>query len=180
MSDPLSTEELNAIEKRASQATPGPWRFTSDDDQKHGTVAWYVGDDGTNGRNVHVCSDAEALEVLDDAAFIAAARTDVPRLLAEVGRLSAIVEKQGVVICDGLVSEVAGEASKALSRSAARQAFEAAATLCESFAEERRGSIKRLQLDGAAEDDLEWLHIKAGEAQRCANAIRSRGKGETR
>lgn len=77
MSAPLTAERLAEIEARASAATPGPW--------------W------PEHRGVM----AEGVEIVDDCAvagwdaypenqvFIAAARTDVPALVAEVRRLTA-------------------------------------------------------------------------------------------
>lgn len=79
----MTSEELDAIEARAKAATPGPWRVGSEEQ-------WHVfGDpDGDHimgrgygigrvllGMNIHFPYDA-------DAAFIAAARSDVPALVA--------------------------------------------------------------------------------------------------
>ena len=86
--------DLDAIEARASAATPGPW-LTMDEaptwdhprvcgyDQKenHRTEPYFA-----TGPRV---ADVEQAEV--DEAFIAAARTEIPALVAEVRRLRAAV-----------------------------------------------------------------------------------------
>ena len=85
MSEPMTPERLAEIEARAEAATEGPWH------------AWGRG----IGFELHLgaaakcgqirCEDVngEFRETFKraDAAFIAAARTDVPALLAEVRRL---------------------------------------------------------------------------------------------
>jgi len=87
--DPKRLEEIKA---RVEKATPGPWRVVTDGempfDGQEGALA-YMGDDGGDGPAVHVsCSNAvEARDVVDDAAFVAAARQDIPDILAEVERL---------------------------------------------------------------------------------------------
>lgn len=78
---PLTEAELAAIEAREKAATAGPWAFDNDkmrgDEIRHGddvvlrsTMPW------------HDVTDIECAEA--DRAFIAAARTDVPRLLADL------------------------------------------------------------------------------------------------
>jgi hypothetical protein len=70
--------DLDAIERRANAATPGPWDCYSDDEN---TYAVQESDDGDM-----IC---EAMESLKNANFIAHARTDVPALIAEVRNLRA-------------------------------------------------------------------------------------------
>ncbi len=94
MTDPLPESELSAIAARADAATPEPWRVATgfpttvlsqylSDNEADGTVAYEsVAECPTWG-----LSNSEA-----DAAFIAAARSDVPALVAEVRRLRAAVE----------------------------------------------------------------------------------------
>ena len=84
MTDPMTPERLAEIEARAEAATEGPWE------------AW----DRGIGFEVHVnaeCLNSEFRETFRqaDAEFIAAARTDVPDLLAEVRRLHQIPDQQG-------------------------------------------------------------------------------------
>ena len=93
MTEPMTPERLAEIEARAEAATEGPWH------------AWGRG----IGFELHLgaaakcgqirCEDVngEFRETFKraDAAFIAAARTDVPDLLAEVRRLHQIPDQQG-------------------------------------------------------------------------------------
>jgi hypothetical protein len=75
--EPLSVEQLQAIAARVDAATPGPWRSEG---------VWFeIGEPGGHG------FDNMASE--EDAAFIAHARSDIPRLLAEVERLQTVVER---------------------------------------------------------------------------------------
>lgn len=96
----MTNEELEAIKKRAEAATPGPWDASEDSDRSYKLDApkdaqyWVTIASG----NTLVVSwwqqyadDSGTVLKLADAAFIAAARTDVPRLLAEVERLRALV-----------------------------------------------------------------------------------------
>lgn len=85
----LSDEKLKEIEARAAAATPGPWAvgasYRADWDvvsKAPGHVDWRVAQAGHAGPG-GMC----------DPAFIAAARTDVPELVAEVRKLrSALTE----------------------------------------------------------------------------------------
>jgi hypothetical protein len=79
------TLDLDAIEARVNAASAGPWEFDGDD-----TI------EGGNGGGVCVLCEHKSFATFKargewyssaDAAFIAAARSDVPALLAEV-RLS--------------------------------------------------------------------------------------------
>lgn len=84
MSAPLSEQQLAEIRARAEAATPGPW-CTDDWEIYTGTeyLPWsslWIGE---------TCRADDCHGSRDDAAFIAAARTDVPALLAEVERLRA-------------------------------------------------------------------------------------------
>lgn len=86
----MTNEELQAIKARAEAATPGPWskawmwdyRVTGD-----GVFALGEGPTTYGATLAHAAPQAER-----DAAFIAAARADVPALVAEVERLRAIVD----------------------------------------------------------------------------------------
>lgn len=82
----LTDEEIEAIEKRAEAATPGPWRPETDDlrpDDGGLVVSSVLGPDGSDLASIN--PDAllrrGVAEDRDDADFIAAARTDVPRLV---------------------------------------------------------------------------------------------------
>jgi len=93
--EPLTDAELESIAIRAAAATPGPWS------------AWVEGRDGYGGDNViligprdadndlpdmyvtHADSDGTYPAPTKDLDFIANARQDVPRLIAEIRRLRA-------------------------------------------------------------------------------------------
>jgi hypothetical protein len=94
MSDETKPLDLDAIEARANAATPGPWRG----DRHDGTAKYSVeGAPSTSGPQALVLrvdhKDGEfgfvGLNGTADEAFVLAARTDVPALVAEVRRLTA-------------------------------------------------------------------------------------------
>lgn len=75
---PLGVAELEAIEAQATRATPGPWsEFCESGD-------WWIGQQDAKGgpTGLTVC-DADTMSV-DDMLFIVAARTNVPRLVADL------------------------------------------------------------------------------------------------
>lgn len=74
----LSADELAAIRMRADQATPGPWQHRDQGD------IYVKGSTTTIAHRDVGGTDA-------DADFIAAARTDIPRLLATVDTYHEIV-----------------------------------------------------------------------------------------
>ena len=93
MTDTMTPERLDEIEARANAATPGPWEWHP-----------YMGSGATLAKPNHPFHELNILKTTDDwppvaadAEFIAAARTDVPALLAEVRRLQAAVERVRVL-----------------------------------------------------------------------------------
>jgi len=99
----MSEDELKAIEERAAQATPGPWKVRG---CRTGYDACAIVD--ADGLPIVQDTDRDEcthLAVQDgaDAAFIAHAREDVPRLCAEVrrlqGELGKAVELLESVVC---------------------------------------------------------------------------------
>lgn len=84
-----SLSELELQETRAAAAQPGPWKF------------WVEGRDFDGGSNfIQTGSGAERGEDIEmsgatvaDQDFMAAARQDIPRLLAEVRRLRALLNQ---------------------------------------------------------------------------------------
>lgn len=107
----LSERDLKAIEERVSAATPGPWYVhLLDDDWFMNLVAVstvpddeHVGDRSQFDPGTVVASalvqHPRYVDVADqrwdeNAQFIAAARTDVPRLLAEVRRLRRLLDER--------------------------------------------------------------------------------------
>jgi hypothetical protein len=98
MSAPLSEQQLAEIRARAEAATEGPWAradFGHAGEQEPSSTVVHTGTfdwndlnspDGTSAVAWMAAWDSQAD---DNAAFIAAARSDVPALLAEVNRLRA-------------------------------------------------------------------------------------------
>jgi hypothetical protein len=87
--DAMTDTELDAVERRADAATSGPWRAYvegADNDSGDSFI-------GTDGPDLYVSYDDWPSEQqrAHDLDFIAGARRDVPRLLAEVRRLRAIL-----------------------------------------------------------------------------------------
>lgn len=91
---PLTDEELSEIESRADSATLGPWRADTVDPED--VVIWgselnpktgdanFLGNVGSSRfTEVGVAFDIDTA----NAQFIAASRTDVPRLVAEIRAL---------------------------------------------------------------------------------------------
>ena len=77
---------LAEVKARTLRATPGPWSSHNPSPAKSGT--WITG----NGWSIAVCDTRTNGQCERDAAFIAAAREDIPRLLAIVERLSEHVD----------------------------------------------------------------------------------------
>ena len=92
MTDPITPERLAEIEARANAATEGPWMAGTVEGIDYGAVY--------GAPETDECGITAIPWLVDDlsrypgtAEFIAAARTDVPALLAEVRRLQAAVER---------------------------------------------------------------------------------------
>jgi hypothetical protein len=84
--DPLTQPDLQAIEARCMAASPGPWR------------SWIEGRDHTSGDSVITTGEGDIY--IHPAAtpahpydqdFIASARQDIPRLIAEIRRLRRLL-----------------------------------------------------------------------------------------
>ena len=76
----ITLQELNEIETRHLAASPGPWRsFIEGRDHTSGDSFIQ-----TQGDDIYLTGASQA-----DQDFIAAARQDIPMLLAEVRRLRA-------------------------------------------------------------------------------------------
>jgi hypothetical protein len=111
--EPLTEQDLDAIQKRADEATPGPWHWThkacneeiAEREKERGRKpkwrnkwifrlqgsprddAWDKVIAELNWESVKGSEIAQSHPAPVDCTFIAHARTDVPRLLAEVRRL---------------------------------------------------------------------------------------------
>ncbi|MEQ1703045.1 MAG: hypothetical protein ABMA25_23300 [Ilumatobacteraceae bacterium] len=89
MHQPLPDEELDAIERRCSAALPGPWQSIIEGrDMTSGSSFIMTGSD-----DLYLSTGGPAVSYADHD-FIAAARQDVPRLLAEVRRLRQLLEQR--------------------------------------------------------------------------------------
>ncbi len=87
MNEELSEDELDAIDRRAASASKGPWRsFIEGRDHMSGDDFIRLGDEHDAELDMYVSLDGVPAAAAD-LDFIAHARQDVPRLLAEVRRL---------------------------------------------------------------------------------------------
>ena len=74
--------DLDAIEARAEAATPGPWM-----EPRNGLgLGWTIFPKNSKGWSIATCDSGT------DADFIAASRTDVPALVAELRAAREVVE----------------------------------------------------------------------------------------
>ena len=80
----MTDEQLTAIEQRANAATPGPW-------VGYPSMVYLA---PSHALSVFMREGANPMQVEHDTAFIAAARSDVPALIAEVRRLRAEIDKR--------------------------------------------------------------------------------------
>ncbi len=92
---PLTDQELSDIEARAEKATPGPWTADPPDEielqiDPGTTECWGI---RCPAGSVVVTDSGCYPPDMPTAQFIAAAREDVPRLVAEVRRLSKVVRE---------------------------------------------------------------------------------------
>jgi hypothetical protein len=79
----VTDDELRAIKARADAATPGPWRsMVEGRDHTSGSSFIMTGEGAARGDDIELSGATVA-----DQDFIARARQDVPRLVAEIERL---------------------------------------------------------------------------------------------
>ncbi|WP_181349450.1 hypothetical protein [Thalassobacillus sp. CUG 92003] len=88
MSEGLTENELAAIRERADNATEGPW--TNFDDVFYEDSPYVQVYDGFTETGVELVADCKRTK---DADFIAHSREDIPKLLAEIDRLHAELDK---------------------------------------------------------------------------------------
>lgn len=86
----LSPEELAQIAERCEKATEGPWDDFSEGLGWVGNVYRY--DELTDTDDMEIAHCLNKRNNYNDAAFIANARQDIPKLLAEIERLISSVE----------------------------------------------------------------------------------------
>ncbi len=110
MTASLTDQQLAEIEARCNAATPGPWHLESEDPAKgnirHEGQGWPISTMWSmRGHNTR----------LNDASFIAHARTDLPALLGEVRRLRATPpEKREDLYC--VISDLSRQSREAEAR----------------------------------------------------------------
>jgi hypothetical protein len=91
----LSDAELDAMQQRADAASRAPWRsWIEDRDHECGSSFIQVGSDDDRDEDMYVSRDDRPISDAD-LDFIAGARQDIPRLIAEVRRLRARTRPQG-------------------------------------------------------------------------------------
>ena len=100
----MSDSRLQEIADRASRATPGPWHASESIDPNEG----YIYTDDTDV----VADTCESFRAQADADFIAAARDDVPWLLAEHERLSRELRQLSDVIMANIPRIANAEAAR--------------------------------------------------------------------
>jgi hypothetical protein len=84
---PISDVELDAMQQRADAASKGPWKsWIEGRDMTSGSTFIQIGGDDDREEDMYVDRDDGPTSDAD-VDFIAAARQDVPRLIAEVRRL---------------------------------------------------------------------------------------------
>jgi hypothetical protein len=84
----LSEDELQAIENRVAAARPRPWKsFVEGRDHSSGSSFIMVGEGEHRGEDIELTGTTIA-----DQDFIAAARQDVPRLVAEIRELRHLLD----------------------------------------------------------------------------------------
>ena len=83
MTEQLSPASLINMERRCTQATPGPWK-SSVEGRDHSSGDSFI---MTGGDDIYLTGAS-----VDDQDFIANARQDIPMLIAEVRRLQNLLE----------------------------------------------------------------------------------------
>lgn len=82
---------IDEIKARCEEATPGPWSNPWKDDNTNAII----GGDGDHVIDIYEDGSLTALMIEErNAAFITHAREDIPRLVAEVERLQALVDEE--------------------------------------------------------------------------------------
>lgn len=85
----MTDEELTAIRERDEKATSGPW-YSYRPDEAYRIYKVY----STNDQRLEeTLAEVSGLDCDPNSAFIAHARTDVPKLVAEVARLQGIIKQ---------------------------------------------------------------------------------------
>jgi hypothetical protein len=99
MDELVTEQELDAIESRCSLATPAPWTSYWEGRDHWGGSSFIMQQRDGRQCDLYLTFDysprSEASELADQD-FIAHAREDLPRVLAEVRRLKIFIASQGL------------------------------------------------------------------------------------
>lgn len=88
----MNQSELDEIQSRCDAASPGPWKsYVEGRDHTSGSSFIRTGTSEKRGEDIELTGATIA-----DQDFIAGAREDVPRLLAEIRRLQALLAEASV------------------------------------------------------------------------------------
>jgi chromosome segregation ATPase len=121
----LTADDLAAIRDRAEKATPGAWDYDtvdvpdvyfSDGNERHGYQSYVVYVDTPDGKTIVDAANSNGGTIEEEhdeygvyawdetarrnAAFIAAARSDIPALLVEVDRLAGELARVTAMLSD--------------------------------------------------------------------------------
>jgi hypothetical protein len=96
----MTTEELQACRDRAEAATPGPWEMSRRDDVMGGFDYFVEAGPLCVAVAAEDARPTRGMGAKRDAAFIAHARTDVPRLLATVDHAEARAERAEAALAE--------------------------------------------------------------------------------
>ncbi|WP_282045183.1 hypothetical protein [Roseibium album] len=90
--DAMTEEELVSMRQRCEKATSGPWiSYIEGRDHSGGSKFIMTGNSNKRGEDIELTGATNS-----DQDFIAHARQDIPRLLAEVERLRKHLSKENV------------------------------------------------------------------------------------
>jgi hypothetical protein len=87
--DALSENEIARIEARCNATSPGPWvSYVEGRDHTSGSSFIQTGASQQRGQDIELIG-----ATAEDQDFIAGARQDIPRLIAEIRRLRRLLER---------------------------------------------------------------------------------------
>lgn len=79
----MTEDELNEIERKWSASQKGPWKaFIEGRDHQSGSSFIMVGDEDNRSEDIELINATK-----EDYDFIASAKQDIPKLIAEIRRL---------------------------------------------------------------------------------------------
>ncbi|HUQ95000.1 MAG TPA: hypothetical protein VM120_25200 [Bryobacteraceae bacterium] len=152
----MTTTELEAIEARAADATPGPWWWGAGRSE-------VLCSDGILADHKHIfvnCGRGSGDPEPEDAEFIAHARTDIPALVAEVRRLQAIVVAVDEALTLNWIGVKDEDYRQALHDLVTREIATHDDPVVSEVAQARQDELRKLRADNAElrrdRDRLDW------------------------